>query len=90
MYYVLVNKVNNEIHKFTMYYTSYQKCTSVYTYLSPNLHFSIQKQIAQVLLKPFLSMGKVLRFYSSNMAVSGNSTVDLFVIAFFSKCGTFC
>ena len=54
------------------------------TYLSPNLHFSITKRIAQVLSKPFLSTGKALQFYTSlNTAVSGNSTVNLLVIAFF-------
>ena len=44
-------------------YASNQKCTSVYTYLTPNMHFTIQKQIVQVLVKPFLSIGKALRFY---------------------------
>ena len=34
-------------------------------------------------MKLFLSMGEALRFYtSSNMAVKGNSAVDLLVIAF--------
>ena len=43
MYYVLVNEINNEIHN--LYNTSNQKYTSVYTYLSPNFYFSIQKKI---------------------------------------------
>ena len=60
------------------------------TYLSPNLHFSITKRIAQVLSKPFLSTGKALQFYTSlNTAVSGNSTVNLLVIAFFPNMGLF-
>ena len=43
-------------------------------------------------MNPFLNTGKALQFYTtSNMAVSGNSAVDLLVhvIAFFSKRGTF-
>ena len=91
MYYELVSKFNNGIHNL-LQFTSNQKCASVYTctYLSPNLHFSIQTQIAQVLSRLFLSTGKAFQFYtSSNMAISGKSTVDLLVIAFFSKCGTF-
>ena len=44
--------------RFIIYYTSNQKCASVYTYLSPNLYFPIQKRIALVLSKLFLSMGK--------------------------------
>ena len=37
-------------------------------------------------MKPFLDMGKALQFYtSSNMAISGNSAVDLLVITFFYK-----
>ena len=54
------------------------------------MHFSIQKRIAQVLSKLFLSTGEALRFYiSSNTAVSGNLTVDLLVIAFSPNVGTF-
>ena len=60
MYYVLVNKFNNEIHNLLQFTILLTKNAHLYTYLSPNLHFSIQKQIAQVLKKPFLSMGKVL------------------------------
>ena len=41
-------------------------------------------------MQPFLSMGKVLRFHtSSNMAVSGKSTVDLLVIAYSPNVGHF-
>ena len=87
-YYILVNKVNNEIHnllQFTMLLTK-----NTHLYLNLNLHFSIQKPIAQVLSKLFLSTGKVLQFYiSSNMAVSGNLAVDLLVIAFSLEHETF-
>ena len=61
MYYVLVNEINNEIHN--LYNTSNQKYTSVYTYLSPNFYFSIQKRFAQVLTKLFLSTSKALQFF---------------------------
>ena len=41
-------------------------------------------------MKLFLSMGEALRFYtSSNMAVKGNSAVDLLVIAFSPNKGHF-
>ena len=83
----MVNKVNNEIHflQFTILLTA-----SVYTYLSPNFHLLFQKQIVQVLPKLFLSTCKALRFYtSSNMAVSGNLTVDLLVITFSPSEGRF-
>ena len=87
MYYVLVN---NEIHnllQFTIHVLLTQN-SHLYTYLTPNLHFSIQKRIVQVLKKPFLSTGKVLRFYTgSNTAVSGNSMVDLNI--FIQKWGIF-
>ena len=57
--------------------------------MNPCLHLPIQKYIAQVLTKLFLNSGKPLGFYISlNMAISGNSAVDLLKIAFFSKRGT--
>ena len=60
-----------------------------YTYLRPNFVLLYSRSTnVQVFSKPFLSTGKASQFYTnSNMAVCRNSTVDLLVIAFFSKQG---
>ena len=53
------------------------------TYLSPSLHFSIQKN-AQVLMKPFLNTEKCCDFIQAQTWPSTNTAVYYFVIAFSS------